>query len=565
MRAATYSILSFCAALALVLPCYGQRDVRFALTRNALRDTTGSQDITVSGLGTVRGAAIWSSFTGLNETPNPQALWSFGAGTSSTKRLALATRFADTAFSNVGGHFGVSDRIWTRIAPSSNSVLEDADVGSMIPDGVRLNATVASASGSLLTSLLVAGADARSAVTRVTTSPVIGGTADVAIPFEPTCGILFTSTDDFDAQTGHNGYATQAMAFFTNDKAGNVSHVGQSIAWRMPSFTPSSAYGQVSTAGLPVIDPTMNISAVDGMYTVSFPTPTTLRVTSVDPTNDASPAQIGALLFDTAGLRAQVGVLSLPTSSGTLTLGPEHFMPDVPFVPQALLAGVNRLTEVDTFSGNSASAGVWGMAGVTRPDGVPAGEAEFSTTVASRVGLLPSDTESLSSDRFLYIQPHDGTTNGRVLVDFNHFVSGGMNVNIVEAPSAAFQLPYLAIESALSPFAGDYNNDGTVDAADFLVWRANEGTMASLPNDPLGGVIGQGQLEQWQENFGRTVASAAGSAALSSSPWNRPTVPEPNTDLLLVAAATVGFFSRFSTGLLAFSRLASHSVKSRRR
>jgi autotransporter-associated beta strand protein len=33
---------------------------------------------------------------------------------------------------------------------------------------------------------------------------------------------------------------------------------------------------------------------------------------------------------------------------------------------------------------------------------------------------------------------------------------------------------------------GDYNSDGTVDAADYVVWRKNDGTTNSLPNDPIG-------------------------------------------------------------------------------
>ena len=34
--------------------------------------------------------------------------------------------------------------------------------------------------------------------------------------------------------------------------------------------------------------------------------------------------------------------------------------------------------------------------------------------------------------------------------------------------------------------AGDYNNNDIVDAADYVVWRNNENTNNTLPNDPLG-------------------------------------------------------------------------------
>jgi hypothetical protein len=171
-----------------------------------------------------------------------------------------------------------------------------------------------------------------------------------------------------------------------------------------------------------------------------------MRVTSVNPTNDASPAEIGIFLMDTGKVRTQAGILALPATTGTVELNDSDFTPDIPFLPQAIFTGVNRVTALDAFTGNSADAGVWGVAGVTRPDGVPAGEAEFSTTVASRWNQTTSDTESVSSDRFLYIQPHDGSNTGRVLVDFNQFVPGGLEVTISEAASSAFMLPYLAIQ-----------------------------------------------------------------------------------------------------------------------
>ena len=33
---------------------------------------------------------------------------------------------------------------------------------------------------------------------------------------------------------------------------------------------------------------------------------------------------------------------------------------------------------------------------------------------------------------------------------------------------------------------GDYNNNGKVDAADYVLWRNNVGTTTVLPNDPGG-------------------------------------------------------------------------------
>lgn len=51
--------------------------------------------------------------------------------------------------------------------------------------------------------------------------------------------------------------------------------------------------------------------------------------------------------------------------------------------------------------------------------------------------------------------------------------------------------------------AGDYNADGTVGIADYVVWRDNLGAPAgTLPNDVDGTIIGQRQYATWKANFG---------------------------------------------------------------
>jgi hypothetical protein len=80
--------------------------------------------------------------------------------------------------------------------------------------------------------------------------------------------------------------------------------------------------------------------------------------------------------------------------------------------------------------------------------------------------------------------------------------------------------------SALVGVPGDYNDDGAVTAADYVVWRKNAGTTNDLPNDPVGGTIGAQQYANWRANFGDTLGSGGGQYA----------VPEP-TGLLLCALA----------------------------
>jgi hypothetical protein len=92
-----------------------------------------------------------------------------------------------------------------------------------------------------------------------------------------------------------------------------------------------------------------------------------------------------------------------------------------------------------------------------------------------------------------------------------------------------------------APAAGDYNGNGVVDAADYVVWRDNEGTTNPLPNDPIGGTIGSEQYIQWRSHFGQSASSGA---ALPSAGSLSVAVPEPATFVSLILAATGALIKR---------------------
>jgi hypothetical protein len=74
--------------------------------------------------------------------------------------------------------------------------------------------------------------------------------------------------------------------------------------------------------------------------------------------------------------------------------------------------------------------------------------------------------------------------------------------------------------------AGDYNHDGMVDAADYVIWRKNPG-----------GQFGPGDYDIWRQNFG--VANTGAGAAIESA-----TVPEPAVGLMLLMASSLWIASR---------------------
>jgi hypothetical protein len=90
--------------------------------------------------------------------------------------------------------------------------------------------------------------------------------------------------------------------------------------------------------------------------------------------------------------------------------------------------------------------------------------------------------------------------------------------------------------------AGDYNHNGIVDAADYVVWRDSLGrTGSSLAADGNGnGVIDTGDYDVWKAHFGQHTTAGAGAADSAGAG-----VPEPSAALLLIFGGFVLAFFRY--------------------
>jgi len=72
--------------------------------------------------------------------------------------------------------------------------------------------------------------------------------------------------------------------------------------------------------------------------------------------------------------------------------------------------------------------------------------------------------------------------------------------------------------------AGDYNQNGMIDAADYTVWRdilESSGTI--MPNDPTPGFVDETDFAYWRAHFGDVLGGGAGTFA---------SVPEPSSMVL---------------------------------
>jgi len=94
-----------------------------------------------------------------------------------------------------------------------------------------------------------------------------------------------------------------------------------------------------------------------------------------------------------------------------------------------------------------------------------------------------------------------------------------------DRPAMGVLAEHLVIADPFVP--GDYNVDGTVDAADYVVWRNQLGSGTALPNDNTPGVA-LDDYQRWKSNFGLTTGAAASAS-----------VPEPSAMLCLLLAAAL--------------------------
>jgi hypothetical protein len=194
-----------------------------------------------------------------------------------------------------------------------------------------------------------------------------------------------------------------------------------------------------------------------------------------------------------------------------------------------------------TFGGNviftASNTLIMELAGTTPGD-------EYDTLSGSGVAMLGG---TLDIDLLGGFGPSPGnsfqliTAGGGVVGTFS-------NVLLPSISNANWQLRYTPTSVLLQvTLKGDYNFDGSVDAADFIVWQKTIGAQGfGLPADGNGNnEIDPGDYTVWRTNFGTSLSGSGGTATSVPSDAS---VPEPAGLALLgiglLAATVVGRRSR---------------------
>lgn len=92
----------------------------------------------------------------------------------------------------------------------------------------------------------------------------------------------------------------------------------------------------------------------------------------------------------------------------------------------------------------------------------------------------------------------------------NTFSGNSSQTPLYDYNQMMYRLDLSEIPDLFERLAGDYNRDGRVDAADYVVWRNTLGSDSHLAADgSRNGMIDQADYNVWRANFGATASSAA--------------------------------------------------------
>jgi hypothetical protein len=182
------------------------------------------------------------------------------------------------------------------------------------------------------------------------------------------------------------------------------------------------------------------------------------------------------------------------------------------------------------------------------PGGVPAGlgvtAADFISTtvpVTTWSGFHPAGTGGDRSGTTTPVYATGAAVGPRQAdgslpsIDFlklatgSHLIDAGVDVGL-PFNGVAPDLGWFESGAAAPALPGDYNADGTVDAADFALWSASLNKPVTLPNDVTPGIVDDSDYAVWRAHFGATLGGGTVAGALSA-------VPEPSAVFSIIFAA----------------------------
>lgn len=439
---------------------------------------------------------------------------------------------------NSTGHL-VADRL------ASLSTVNDLDVGQA---GVAL--TVITGSGNVtsngdasikhITSTLQIGRDIDVAQTSSSANYVVQGTGTLILDTIATLSV----TGDIDVGVASGTGQSTAVGTASVNTVPNIT-VGGDI--KVGTSSGSTQAVNSATGDLTIFGGTINLGFANPLL------PGRLDIGTAFTTAGQLAATDGDAAFNNVHLNVAggIGVGTLSGGGGAPTnqaLGKLAFTSSAVATPELTVAAIapgtlgsatGELRLNPSFVnvtgpltlGNGATLAMT-LAGTTRANGL-LGPSEYSAINATSAALdgvlqvlLAPGFVPAAGQQFSLLQA--GSITGTFDSTSLPTLPGGLAWSTSLSPTS------LVLSVVGVSLAGDYNANGKVDAADYILWRNSLGSTTALVADGNGNhIIDQGDYSIWRANFGATSGTGAELAALN--------IPEPSTGWMMVfGVAAIG-------------------------
>jgi len=340
-------------------------------------------------------------------------------------------------------------------------------------------------------------------------------------------------------------YTTSPIAVHTFQHGVN-GYTGDSSAWVKS--------GTIAAANATNPDPSVDDSTYDG----------TTGAVTVSATSTITPAPTplvnGQAFLDGPAFNTDPTVLTSTDDSGLFKFGSVfgtgtgQSPADKPVAKAWLVLTTGDLNDAGTGNSvNARSPDTWTAytmkhgwdgtslysTGFGATPGLQAGEDFDATALDTQQGMTTGAQVYFDLTNYLEAV-RNGATDYGVAIVHGVNTTDGWQIELAQASDTAAR-PQLIVYSDMSAVvggvAGDYNGNGVVDMADYVLWRDSTG-QSTLANRGTGitGPVGQADYDFWRSRFGATSGAGAGLGGSA--------VPEPASFLLgLIALAAMGGIS----------------------